>query len=235
MLDAAEMSDRLPDMRSSTEHRLIAQERVETVWRAVETLSERAAQHLLLRILWKSWSSPEIGRGNAVEFEHCEIIPDTVRLKRREAAGGGGAMNEKDERAFRRRGWCVGRLGDTAEAEPDASGWVRRLPGTDEVIGRLVKLVRRGRTTVGRREGRGFRESVGTQAVRLRCTGAAWLLSGRWSAWRFFGVRHRATAMEGGIGPRSRLRCNSDSSNRKSRNWPATMRCWKKWTRMSRR
>jgi RNA polymerase sigma-70 factor (ECF subfamily) len=42
MLDAAEMSDRLPDMASSTEHRLIAQERVETVCFCCG--------------LWKSWN-----------------------------------------------------------------------------------------------------------------------------------------------------------------------------------
>src|ERR1700727_3484936 len=34
MLDAAEISDRLPDMKSSTEHRLLARERVATGWRA---------------------------------------------------------------------------------------------------------------------------------------------------------------------------------------------------------
>ena len=51
MLDASEMSDRLPDTQSSTEHRLIAQERVATVWRAVETLSERQRSIFLLRFV----------------------------------------------------------------------------------------------------------------------------------------------------------------------------------------
>jgi RNA polymerase sigma-70 factor, ECF subfamily len=59
MLDAAEMSDRLPDMRSSTERRLIAQERVETVWRAVETLSERQRSIFLLRFV-EELELPEI-------------------------------------------------------------------------------------------------------------------------------------------------------------------------------
>jgi RNA polymerase sigma-70 factor (ECF subfamily) len=59
MLDAAEMSDRLPDMRSSTEHRLIAQERVETVWRAVETLSERQRSIFVLRFV-EELELPEI-------------------------------------------------------------------------------------------------------------------------------------------------------------------------------
>jgi RNA polymerase sigma-70 factor, ECF subfamily len=59
MLDAAEMSDRLPDMQSSTEHRLIARERVATVWRAVETLSERQRNIFLLRFV-EELELPEI-------------------------------------------------------------------------------------------------------------------------------------------------------------------------------
>jgi RNA polymerase sigma-70 factor (ECF subfamily) len=59
MLDAAEMSDRLPDMKSSTEHRLIAQERVATVWRVVETLSERQRSIFLLRFV-EELELPEI-------------------------------------------------------------------------------------------------------------------------------------------------------------------------------
>jgi RNA polymerase sigma-70 factor (ECF subfamily) len=59
MLDASEMSDRLPDMQSSTEHRLIAQERVATVWRAVETLSERQRSIFLLRFV-EELELPEI-------------------------------------------------------------------------------------------------------------------------------------------------------------------------------
>ncbi|HEY3990719.1 MAG TPA: RNA polymerase sigma factor [Acidobacteriaceae bacterium] len=59
MLDASEMSDRLPDMKSSTEHRLIAQERVATVWRAVETLSERQRSIFLLRFV-EELELPEI-------------------------------------------------------------------------------------------------------------------------------------------------------------------------------
>jgi RNA polymerase sigma-70 factor (ECF subfamily) len=59
MLDASEMSDRLPDMRSSTEHRLIARERVATVWRAVETLSERQRNIFLLRFV-EELELPEI-------------------------------------------------------------------------------------------------------------------------------------------------------------------------------
>lgn len=59
MLDAAEMSDRLPDMKSSTEHRLIAQERVATVWRAVERLSERQRSIFLLRFV-EELELPEI-------------------------------------------------------------------------------------------------------------------------------------------------------------------------------
>ena len=59
MLDASEMSDRLPDTQSSTEHRLIAQERVSTVWRAVETLSERQRSIFLLRFV-EELELPEI-------------------------------------------------------------------------------------------------------------------------------------------------------------------------------
>jgi RNA polymerase sigma-70 factor, ECF subfamily len=59
MLDAAEMSERLPDTRSSTEHRLIAQEKVEMVWRAVETLSERQRSIFLLRFV-EELELPEI-------------------------------------------------------------------------------------------------------------------------------------------------------------------------------
>jgi RNA polymerase sigma-70 factor (ECF subfamily) len=59
MLDASEMSDRLPDMKSSTEHRLIARERVATVWRAVETLSERQRNIFLLRFV-EELELPEI-------------------------------------------------------------------------------------------------------------------------------------------------------------------------------
>ena len=59
MLDASEMSDRLPDMQSSTEQRLIAQERVATVWRAVETLSERQRSIFLLRFV-EELELPEI-------------------------------------------------------------------------------------------------------------------------------------------------------------------------------
>ena len=58
-LDASEMSDRLPDTQSSTEHRLIAQERVATVWRAVETLSERQRSIFLLRFV-EELELPEI-------------------------------------------------------------------------------------------------------------------------------------------------------------------------------
>jgi RNA polymerase sigma-70 factor (ECF subfamily) len=59
MLDASEMSDRLPDMKSSTEHRLIAQERVATVWRAVGMLSERQRNIFLLRFV-EELELPEI-------------------------------------------------------------------------------------------------------------------------------------------------------------------------------
>ena len=59
MLDAAEMSDRLPDMKSSAEHRLIARERVATVWRAVEALSERQRNIFLLRFV-EELELPEI-------------------------------------------------------------------------------------------------------------------------------------------------------------------------------
>jgi RNA polymerase sigma-70 factor, ECF subfamily len=59
MLDASEMSDRLPDNRSSSEHRLIAQERVAAVWRAVETLSERQRSIFLLRFV-EELELPEI-------------------------------------------------------------------------------------------------------------------------------------------------------------------------------
>ncbi|HZD77444.1 MAG TPA: RNA polymerase sigma factor [Acidobacteriaceae bacterium] len=59
MLDASEMSDRLPDVQSSTEHRLIARERVATVWRAVETLSERQRNIFLLRFV-EELELPEI-------------------------------------------------------------------------------------------------------------------------------------------------------------------------------
>jgi RNA polymerase sigma-70 factor (ECF subfamily) len=59
MLDASEMSDRLPDSGSSSEHRLIAQERVASVWRAVETLSERQRSIFLLRFV-EELELPEI-------------------------------------------------------------------------------------------------------------------------------------------------------------------------------
>jgi RNA polymerase sigma-70 factor (ECF subfamily) len=59
MLDASEMSDRLPDHRSSSEHRLIAQERIAEVWRAVETLSERQRSIFLLRFV-EELELPEI-------------------------------------------------------------------------------------------------------------------------------------------------------------------------------
>ena len=61
MLDAAEMSDRLPDMKSSTEHQLIAQERVATVWRAAETLSDRQRNIFLLRFV-EELELPEIAK-----------------------------------------------------------------------------------------------------------------------------------------------------------------------------
>jgi RNA polymerase sigma-70 factor (ECF subfamily) len=59
MLDASEMSDRLPDTKSSTEHRLIAQEQVAAVWHAVETLSERQRSIFLLRFV-EELELPEI-------------------------------------------------------------------------------------------------------------------------------------------------------------------------------
>ena len=59
MLDAAEMSDRLPDTSRSTEQRLIVEERVASVWRAVETLSERQRSIFLLRFV-EELELPEI-------------------------------------------------------------------------------------------------------------------------------------------------------------------------------
>ena len=59
MLDAAEMSDRLPDSGSSTEHRLIVRERVSDVWRAVQALSERQRSIFLLRFV-EELELPEI-------------------------------------------------------------------------------------------------------------------------------------------------------------------------------
>jgi RNA polymerase sigma-70 factor, ECF subfamily len=59
MLDAAEMSDRLPDISRSTEQRLIVEERVASVWRAVETLSERQRSIFLLRFV-EELELPEI-------------------------------------------------------------------------------------------------------------------------------------------------------------------------------
>ena len=59
MLDASEMSDRLPDMKSSTEQRLIARERVAMVWRAVDMLSERQRNIFLLRFV-EELELPEI-------------------------------------------------------------------------------------------------------------------------------------------------------------------------------
>ncbi len=59
MLDATAMSDRLPDSMSSTETRLIAQERVAAVWRAVEELSERQRSIFLLRFV-EELELPEI-------------------------------------------------------------------------------------------------------------------------------------------------------------------------------
>jgi RNA polymerase sigma-70 factor (ECF subfamily) len=71
MLDAAEMSDRLPDMKSSTEHQLIARERVATVWRAVETLSDRQRNIFLLRFV-EELELPEIA-------EAMELNLNTVK------------------------------------------------------------------------------------------------------------------------------------------------------------
>jgi RNA polymerase sigma-70 factor, ECF subfamily len=59
MLDAAEMSDRLPDSGRSTEHRLIAREQVAIVWRAVQRLSERQRDIFLLRFV-EELELPEI-------------------------------------------------------------------------------------------------------------------------------------------------------------------------------
>jgi RNA polymerase sigma-70 factor (ECF subfamily) len=59
MLDASEMSDRLPDGTSSTEHRLIARERVAAVWQVVERLSERQRNIFLLRFV-EELELPEI-------------------------------------------------------------------------------------------------------------------------------------------------------------------------------
>src|ERR1700727_1732498 len=59
MLDASEMGDRLADMKSSAEHRLTARERVATVWRAVEALSERQRNIFLLRYV-EELELPEI-------------------------------------------------------------------------------------------------------------------------------------------------------------------------------
>jgi RNA polymerase sigma-70 factor (ECF subfamily) len=53
------MSDRLPDTSRSTEHRLIVEERVSSVWRAVETLSERQRSIFLLRFV-EELELPEI-------------------------------------------------------------------------------------------------------------------------------------------------------------------------------
>lgn len=50
-LDAAEISDRLPDRVSSAESRLIAREQVAAVWRAVDRLSERQRSIFLLRFV----------------------------------------------------------------------------------------------------------------------------------------------------------------------------------------
>jgi RNA polymerase sigma-70 factor, ECF subfamily len=59
MMDAAEMSDRLPDLGRSTEHRLIAREQVASVWRAVQRLSERQRNIFLLRFV-EELELPEI-------------------------------------------------------------------------------------------------------------------------------------------------------------------------------
>jgi RNA polymerase sigma-70 factor (ECF subfamily) len=59
MLDTAEMSERLADGSSSTEHRLIVQQRVTSVWRAVERLSERQRSIFLLRFV-EELELPEI-------------------------------------------------------------------------------------------------------------------------------------------------------------------------------
>ena len=59
LLDAAEMSDRLPDTMSSAESRVIARERVAAVWRAVETLSGRQRSIFLLRFV-EELELPEI-------------------------------------------------------------------------------------------------------------------------------------------------------------------------------
>jgi RNA polymerase sigma-70 factor, ECF subfamily len=59
MLDAAEMSDRLPDISSSSERRLIVQERVASIWQAVEKLSERQRSIFLLRFV-EELELPEI-------------------------------------------------------------------------------------------------------------------------------------------------------------------------------
>jgi RNA polymerase sigma-70 factor (ECF subfamily) len=58
-LDAAEISDRLPDGGSSAEQRLIARQRVASVWRAVEGLSRRQRSVFLLRFV-EELELPEI-------------------------------------------------------------------------------------------------------------------------------------------------------------------------------
>ncbi len=67
MLDAAEMSDHLPDGRSTAENRLIAREAVTTVWRAVETLSERQRSIFLLRFV-EELELPEIAEATRLNI-----------------------------------------------------------------------------------------------------------------------------------------------------------------------
>jgi RNA polymerase sigma-70 factor (ECF subfamily) len=67
MLDATEMSDRLPDTSRSTEHRLIVEERVAKVWRAVETLSERQRSIFLLRFV-EELELPEIAEATQLNL-----------------------------------------------------------------------------------------------------------------------------------------------------------------------
>ena len=90
MLDAAEMSDRLPDHGSSTERRLIAREQVAAVWRAAETLSERQRSVFLLRFV-EELELAEIaeitGMNLSTVKSHLYRALETVKQKVEKGAG----------------------------------------------------------------------------------------------------------------------------------------------------
>ncbi len=87
MLDAAEMSERLPDETSSAESRLIARERLSAVWQAVDALSERQRSIFLLRFV-EELELPEIAAATELNIStvksHLYRALETVKQQVRQ-------------------------------------------------------------------------------------------------------------------------------------------------------